>query len=199
MIHLRFFTKIQYKLFLNAVPHHSSLVGTWLLLIHMVLAFIGGPLLLIFYYGIGSSDLYFLQTIGLVGITLGIIIVIAVVSTLKIYRILGLFLLLVVYGLGTWFSLRIFNWSTILNSFNLLSFLHPFGLFIVFFPISGLFIIGVVLFTFYASITKKEVNFCYHCHTTYNFTDQFCESCGDLLLPCFISKSKPKIIIFSHI
>lgn len=189
---------MQYKLFSNAVPHRSSLLGTWLLLIHMFLAFTGGPLLLIIYYGIGSSDTLILRTIGIVGITLGVIIVVAVVSTLKVYKILGLILLLVAYCLGTWFSFRIINWAPVFTFSNFIGMVNPIFLGMFFFPISGFFMVGLVLFTLYATSTKKEVNYCYHCHITYNFKDQFCESCGTSLLPCYITKKRPKLIFFSQ-
>ena len=195
MVNLRLFTQIQYRIFLNAVPHRFSEIGTILILIHSLLAFTGAPLLILIYNAVGSEDILFLKTIGMTGIVLGILNVLAIIFSLKMAKIIGQGLFLIVYTTGSLFSTNehfIFDLSTF---FNLKNFINPFFWLIVFFPQSGYFMVCLVAISFFSSITKKKGNFCYQCLTAQKMSDKFCEICGDLLLPCYMSEKASKKIL----
>ena len=182
---------LQFNIFLNSVPEKYSLYATTCIIIHTILGLTAAPLLLYLYKATGnSSDAYFLFVYGLLGTTLGILDLLALLLAVKITNIMLEFLLLLVYTIGAGYTTLVLNNGVFyLYQFNLLSIISPFMWIHLFFLLSGWYIFTLLLLTIYYCLTKERVKKCYGCRITYKKSDRYCEKCGTTIFYSFELKN----------
>ena len=184
-------TKIQYNIFLNAVPWKYSTYATWVIVIHSLLGITGGSLLLFIFEATGrNGNMIFLFLVGSLGLLFSLLNVIGMIIALKAHRTISQILLLSVYTIGSIFSAWLFILVFIATGINVIALFNPLGMFIVFFVFSGWYTFVLLGITRYKFLTKNQGNICYACSRTYKVTEQFCEDCGRLLVRGLLDSGK---------